>query len=217
MQIKIFPGDPEERNKFPGTDEETKSEFGKFCEDSSWNHCVSTSHSSETNGIAERAVRKVKDGRIPWNVAAICETFKIFCLMGRHHTKGGSENYLTDQLYRLVQWSNITLFLRKTYRDYINLVLKSCQENSSVTSCMRGKTGMKNIMIADIQDLEEMDASELHARRLNAEEVLTPMKGDNFIFPVADGTVKIYGGDRRLRTSTLIRDHPERGEEQEVC
>ena len=27
---------------------------------------------------------------------------------------------------------------------------------------------------------------------------------------------KISGGDRRLRPSTLIRDHPERGEEQEV-
>ena len=42
------------------------------------------------------------------------------------------------------------------------------------------------------------------------------MKGDNFIFPVADGTGKISGGDQRLRTSTLIRDRPERGEEQEV-
>ena len=31
-------------------------------------------------------------------------------------------------------------------------------------------------MFADIEDLEEMDASELHARRLNAKEVLTPMK-----------------------------------------
>ena len=48
-------------------------------------------------------------------------------------------------------------------------------------------------MVADIEELEEMDASELHARRLNAKEVLTPMKGDNFIFPVADGTVKIFG------------------------
>ena len=37
-----------------------------------------------------------------------------------------------------------------------------------------------------------------------------------FIFPVADGTVQISGGDRRLRTSTLIRDRPERGEEHEV-
>ena len=29
-------------------------------------------------------------------------------------------------------------------------------------------------MIADIEELEEMDASELHVRRLNAKEVLTP-------------------------------------------
>ena len=71
-------------------------------------------------------------------------------------------------------------------------------------------------MVADIEELEEMDASELHARRLNAKEVLTPMKGDNIIFPVADGTVKDPGGDRRLKPSTLIRDRPERGEEQEV-
>ena len=53
-------------------------------------------------------------------------------------------------------------------------------------------------MVADIEELEEMDAPELHARRLNAKEVLTPMKGDNFIFPVADGTVKNLGGEVRI-------------------
>ena len=37
-------------------------EFGKACEDLSWNHCASTPHRSETNGIAERAVRRVKEG-----------------------------------------------------------------------------------------------------------------------------------------------------------
>ena len=36
-------------------------EFGKACEDLSWNHCTSTSRRSETNGIAERAVRRVKE------------------------------------------------------------------------------------------------------------------------------------------------------------
>ena len=34
-------------------------EFGKACEDLSWNHCTSTPHRSETNG---RAVRRVKEG-----------------------------------------------------------------------------------------------------------------------------------------------------------
>ena len=73
-----------------------------------------------------------------------------------------------------------------------------------------------DVMIADIEELEEMDASELHAGRLNAKEVLTPIKGDNFIFSVADVKVKVSGGDQRLRTSTLIWDRPDRGKEQEV-
>ena len=47
------------------------------------------------------------------------------------------------------------------------------------------------IIFADIEELEEMDASELHAWRPNAQEVSTPMEGDNLKFPVADGTVKI--------------------------
>ena len=42
------------------------------------------------------------------------------------------------------------------------------------------------------------------------------MEGDNFTFPVADGTVKLSGGDQNLRTSTLSWDSPDRGEEQEV-
>ena len=63
-------------------------------------------------------------------------------------------------------------------------------------------------MVADIEELEEMDASELHTRRLNAKEVLAPQRSGNFIFPVADGTVNIFGGEHRER--------PERGEEQEI-
>ena len=57
-------------------------------------------------------------------------------------------------------------------------------------------------MVADIEELEETDASKLHARRLNAKEVLTAQRSGNFIFSVADGTVKISEGDQRLRTST---------------
>ena len=36
-------------------------EFGKSCEELSWNHCTTTPHRSETNGIAETAVRRVKE------------------------------------------------------------------------------------------------------------------------------------------------------------
>ena len=37
-------------------------EFGKVSEDLPWNHCTSTPHRWETNGVAERAVRRVKEG-----------------------------------------------------------------------------------------------------------------------------------------------------------
>ena len=52
--------EPERKQKVIYTD--NSSEVGKACEDLSWNHCTSTPHRSETNGIAERAVRRVKEG-----------------------------------------------------------------------------------------------------------------------------------------------------------
>ena len=73
-----------------------------------------------------------------------------------------------------------------------------------------------DIMVADTEELVEMDASELYARWLNAKGVGTPQRSGNFIFPVADGTVKIFGREQRLRTSTLTRDRPEQEEEQEI-
>ena len=57
-----------------------------------------------------------------------------------------------------------------------------------------------------------MDASEIHSKRLSAEEVIFLAKNGQIIFPVADGRIKISGGDQELRTSTMIRDHPIRGE-----
>ena len=70
---------------------------------------MSTPHRSETNGIAESAVRRVKEVTSAvllrsgldnewwaesWNATATCETFKISCLMGRHFVRGVSEYHL---------------------------------------------------------------------------------------------------------------------------
>ena len=52
--------EPTRKPKVISTD--NSLEFGKSCEDLSWNHCTSTPHRSETNGIAERAVRRIKEG-----------------------------------------------------------------------------------------------------------------------------------------------------------
>ena len=55
-----------------------------------------------------------------------------------------------------------------------------------------------DIMVADLGDLEKMEASEIHAKRLNTKEVLT----------------QFSGRDQVLRTSTSIRNIPDREEEQ---
>ena len=69
VQNKNFTRNPEKRAKFLEPERNPKVnytdnslEFGKACEDLSWNHCTSTPHRSETNGIVLRAVRKVKEG-----------------------------------------------------------------------------------------------------------------------------------------------------------
>ena len=69
VENKNLSGDGKSQRKFLELSEKPKVvhtdnslEFGKACEDLSWNHSTSTLHRSETNGIAERSVRRVKEG-----------------------------------------------------------------------------------------------------------------------------------------------------------
>ena len=68
------------------------------------------------------------------------------------------------------------------------------------------------LLTADLEELETMDASEIYSERLNAKEVIFPKEKGEFIFPIEDGRIKTLGGDQELRTSTLIRPRPSRGE-----
>ena len=52
--------EPSQKPKVIYTD--NSLEFGKSCEELSWNHRTSKPHRSETNEIADRAVRRVKEG-----------------------------------------------------------------------------------------------------------------------------------------------------------
>ena len=69
-----------------------------------------------------------------------------------------------------------------------------------------------DVLVADLEELETMDASEIYSKRLNAKEVIFPKEKGEFIFPIADGRIKPLGGDQDLRTSTLIRQRPIQGE-----
>ena len=57
-----------------------------------------------------------------------------------------------------------------------------------------------------------MDASEIYSKRLDAKEVTFSQRNGKSIFLAADGRIKLSGGDQELRTSTLIRQRPIRGE-----
>ena len=116
--------EPERKPKVIYTD--NSLEFGKACEDLSWNHCTSTPHRSETNGIAERAVRRVKEGTSAvllqlgldkdWWADSMeciltCETFKNSCLMEKLHTRDVLGNHLKGPIIpfgSLVEYHPIT-------------------------------------------------------------------------------------------------------------
>ena len=156
----------------------------------------------------------MKIGRqILWNVILICETLKISCLLGRLHTKGVLENFSKDRSFRLVQL-NITLFLRKTSQESINLERKSYLDCSSGTHFSREEFGRVTYWLQTMRSLETMDASAIYSKRLNAKEVIFPKENGKFRFPAADRRIKLPRGDQELRTSSLIRDHPIRGEGQ---
>ena len=60
-----------------------------------------------------------------------------------------------------------------------------------------------DVLVADIEELDTMDASAIYSQRLNAKEVIFPKQGE-FIFPIKDGRIKLSRRDQELRTPALI-------------
>ena len=142
--------EPDWKHKVIYTD--NSLEFGKACEDLSWNHCTSTPHRSETHGIAERAVRRVKEGTSAvllqsglneswWADSMECYTYlrNVTDLLsdGKTPYERRFGNHLKDRLFPLVHWLSITLLLRRTSQDSINLERKSYLDCSSDTHYTR--------------------------------------------------------------------------------
>ena len=91
-----------------------------------------------------------------------------------------SGNHLKDQLFHLVHCLSITISLQRTSQESINLERKSYLDCSS-TLCTR-LIWKGDILVADLEELETMDASEIHSKRLNAKEVIFPKENGKFIF-----------------------------------
>ena len=69
-------------------------------------------------------------------------------------------------------------------------------------------------LVADVEELETMDASEIYSERLNAKEGIFPKENGTFSGRrwTNQNRIKTLGGDQDLRTSTSTRDRPIRGE-----
>ena len=151
-------------------------------------------------------------GQIPWNATPIYETSQIYYLMGRRPMKDVLGNHLKDRLFHLVHWLSFTLLLRRTSQDSINLERKSYVDCSSDMLCTRGGIWKGDVLIADIEELETMDASAFYSKRLNAKEVIFPKEKSRIYFSSRRWRIKLPGGDQDLRTFTWIRRRSVRGE-----
>ena len=69
-----------------------------------------------------------------------------------------------------------------------------------------------DVLVADLEELETVDASEIYSKKTQCERGDISQPKGEIIFPIADGRIETLGGDQDLRTSTLVRHRPIRGE-----
>ena len=186
----------------------TRWNFWRACEILSWNHCTSTPHRSETNGIAEREVRRINEG----TSAVLLQS-------------GLDERWWSDSMECCCYLRNVQDLLAdgKTpcERPFKGPVIpfgamvdhhpSSPKDQSRIHQfgkkvppgiflgyeLIAGWIWKGDILVADLEDLETVDASDIYPRRIKANEVLISQEDDEFIFPIADGTAKIV--EKRLR------------------
>ena len=116
-----------------------------------------------------------------------------------------------DHLFHLVHWVEYHPFTAKD-QSRIHQFGKKVLPGLFLECALYAEGIWKgDVLIADLEELETMNASEICSKRLNAKEVIFPKQGE-FIFPIADGRIKTLGGDQDPRTSTLIRHRPIQGE-----
>ena len=206
--------EPERKPKVIYTD---NSEFGKACGDLSWTHCTSTPHRSETNGIAERAVRRVKGGTsavlLQSGLNESCWGGSMECYIYLRNVTDLLSDGKTPYERRFGQPFKGPIIPCGSLVEYYPFPAKDQsrihQFGKKVLSWLflgyalyAGGIWKGDVLVADLEELETMDASEIYSKRLNAKEVIFPKQGE-FIFPIADGRIKNPGGDQELRTSNL--------------
>ena len=102
-------------------------------------------------------------GRIPWNVTAICEMLRIFHLMVKTPYERRFGIPKNGQVIPFGQWPKDQSRLHQFGPKVLPGIFLGYAFNA-------GRIWKGDILVADIEELEQMDASEIYARSLNAKE-----------------------------------------------
>ena len=166
-------------------------EFGRACEDLSWNHCTSTPHRSGTYGVAERAVRRVKEGTSAvllqsglnenwWADSMECYTYlrNIQDLLSDGKTPyerrcGEPFKAPIIPFGSLVEYFPISSKDQSRIHQFGKKILRGLFLGYALYV---GEIWKGDILVADFEELETMNASEIYSKRLNAKEVIFPKK-----------------------------------------
>ena len=186
------------------------------------NHCTSTPHRSETNGIVERTVRRVTEVLLQSGLDENWWADSIECFSYLQNIEDLLSDGKTPYERRLGKPCKGPIIPFGSLVEYYPISAKDQsrihQFGKKVLSGLflgyalyAGGIWKGDVLVADLEELETMDASEIYSKRLKAKEVIFPKEGE-FIFPIADGRIKTLGGDQDLRTSTFIRHRPIQGE-----
>ena len=167
-------------------------EFGKACEVLSWNHCTSTPHRSETHGIAERAVRRVKEGTSAvlnenwWADSMECHTY----LRNIHDLlSDGKDPYERrfGQPFKgpIIPFGSLVEYYPFTAKDQsrIHQFGKKVFPGLFLGYALyAGRIWQDDVLIADLEELETMDASENLLKKTQCERGDISPKKENLFF-----------------------------------
>ena len=131
-------------------------------------------------------------GKILWNITLIFETSQIYDLMGRRPMKDVLGNHLKDLLFHLVHYLSITcegsVKNPSIWKESFTWIVPRIRSLYAV-GIRKG-----DVLIADLEELETMDASEIYLKRLTAKEVIFPQeKGELFFQSQMDETKLLEG------------------------
>ena len=194
VQNKIFTRDGKKLIKILGTVASIESctnrqldGIWKTCEDLSWNHRTSTPHRSETNGIAERAVRRVKEGTSAvllqsgpderwWSDSVEC-----YCYLRNVQDFLADEETPHERRFgepfrgpiipfgAMVEYHPISTRDQSRLHQFGKKVLRGISLGYELIA---GGIWKGDLLAADLEDLEKLDASDIYPRRIEAKEVL---------------------------------------------